>query len=99
VLAQCERRLAASSAVLRVGNPGVGCIDAQSRRQRNQMILFLHEDATQTFRDGEFVQFIGLFDPAAIVADRLFLILQIELEYVFRFLRGLDRLRCYLDPA
>jgi len=57
----------APPADLFVGNPRVGRVNTKSRCQRDQMILFLDEDAAQTFRDGKFVQFVRLFDPAAIV--------------------------------
>ena len=40
---------------LLVGNSRVGRINAKSRSQRNQMILFLYENAAQAFRDGKFV--------------------------------------------
>ena len=42
------------------------------------MVLFLHQDVPQAFGDGELVQFIGLLDAAAVMADRDFLVLEIE---------------------
>ena len=53
------------------------------------MVGFVAEDLAEVFAEGELVEGVGLLDAAAVVADGLFLVFEIETQHVGRFFAGL----------
>ena|GEM_PF-5305472 len=69
---------------------------AQSSRQRDLMVLFVDQDPTNLFARGRFSRVLALADTLAKAANRLLLILEIELQHLscrFRRSEGLGNYR------
>jgi hypothetical protein len=79
-------------AELCVGDAWVGSVFAEGGREGVEMILLLAEDLAEVFAEGELVEQVRLLDAAAIVADGLFLVFEIEAQHVFGLVAGLDGL-------
>ena len=56
------------------------------------MILLLHENRADLFREGIFPERLTLPDPVAVVANRFVLVLQVESRHLLRVLRSVYRL-------
>ena len=56
------------------------------------MVLLVAEDLAEVFAEGELVELVGLADAAAVVADGLLLVFEVEAEHVFGLFAGLDGL-------
>jgi hypothetical protein len=56
------------------------------------VVLLVAEDLAEIFAEGELVEFFGLADAAAVVADGLLLVFEVEAEHVGGLVAGLDGL-------
>ena len=75
-----------------VGDARIWRIDAESCRERGEVVLLLYEDLADRLAEGVFVEFVALLDAAAVLGDGLFLVFEIEVEHVFGLLGGFNRL-------
>ena len=56
------------------------------------MVLLLEEDLADLLGRGELAEFVALLDAAAVLADGLVFVVEVEAEHVFGLLGGLDGL-------
>jgi len=75
-----------------VGDAGVGGVFAEGGGECVEVVLLVAEDLAEILAEGELVELVGLADAAAVVADGLLLVVEIEAEHVGGLLAGLDRL-------
>ncbi len=75
-----------------VGDAGVGGVFAEGRGEGVEVVGLVAEDLAEVFAEGEFVELVDLLDAAAVVADGLFFVLEVEAELVFGLVAGLDGL-------
>jgi hypothetical protein len=85
-------RKARTTARTLVGDAGVGGIDAEGGGEGGEVVLLLEEDVAELLAEGELVELVGLLDAAAVVADGLDFVGEVEAEHVFGLLAGLDGL-------
>ena len=69
-----------------VGDAGVGGVDAEG----GEVILLLEEDLAEVLAKGELVELVGLADAAAVVADGLDFVVEVEAKHVLSFFAGFD---------
>ena len=94
--AACEFRgrrcLGGAVRTVLVGDAGVRGVYSEGAGEGVEVILLLTEDVAEVFAEGELVELVGLLDAAAIVADGLLLVFEVEAEHVFGLFAGLDGL-------
>ena len=75
-----------------VGDAGVGGVLAEGGGEGVEVVSLVAEDLAEVFAEGELVEFVDLADAAAVVADGLLFVLQVEAEHVGGLFAGLDGL-------
>src|SRR5687767_11309938 len=65
----------------------VGYVVTHGSRQVVLVLLLLHQDCANVFGDGIFTEGLALAHPLAVVADGIVLVLQVEPQHLFSFVR------------